>query len=63
MLCTFQSVFNVTLVAVLDSLLTYHATLQVIFDDTPHVQHMLLEREKYLAGLDAFLAKHELLLK
>lgn len=33
---------------------------EVIFDDTPHVQHMRLEPEKYLSALDVFLRKNDL---
>jgi len=30
---------------------------ELVFGDTPHVQHMLREPEKYLSGLDDFLIK------
>ena len=34
---------------------------EAVFEDTPHVQHMRLQPEKYLAALDAFIDKHGLL--
>mmetsp|Transcript_10957 Transcript_10957/g.25680 ORF Transcript_10957/g.25680 Transcript_10957/m.25680 type:complete len:223 (-) Transcript_10957:86-754(-) len=36
---------------------------ETVFEDTPHVQHLLREPERYLGALDSFLGKHGLLEK